>query len=307
MLRNTRDLFYFCFGLLQSIWLLLWWRPQVVFAKGGFVCLPVGLAAAFLRIPLVTHDSDTVPGLTNRVLSRYARFMAVAMPEQYYTYPKERIRYTGLPIREEFVAVTPELQKQARHMLNIPDSAFVVAVFGGSLGAVRLNDAIVGIAQQFLSADSQHWLLHQTGKNQYDEVMSIYASLPTNTKNRIQAWPFVDESHIVSAAADVVVSRAGSSALEFGVQKKAVILVPNPVLTGGHQTINARVLADQNAVISVTEKEIVASNNQALLDAVEDLKQHPKKRQEISENLHALAIPNAAAKIVESLTEAMQK
>lgn len=305
MLRNIRDLFYFSLGVLQSIWLLAWWRPQVVFAKGGFVCLPVGLAAALLRIPLVTHDSDTVPGLTNRVLSRYARFMAVAMPEQYYSYPKERIRYTGLPIRAEFVAVTQEIQKHARRTLNIPESAFVVAVFGGSLGAVRLNDAIVAIAQQFLAKGSQHWLLHQTGKSQYDNVVSSYDAIPPVDRGRIRVWSFVDDSHVVTAAADVVVSRAGSSALELGVQKKAAILVPNPVLTGGHQTINARVLADQNAVVVVSEKEITDTNNLALLDAITYLEQHPEKRKVLSDNLHTLAKPNAAANIVKVLKEAM--
>ncbi len=306
MLRNIRDFFYFSFGLLQSLWLLIWWRPQVVFAKGGFVCLPVGLAAAFLRIPLVTHDSDTVPGLTNRVLARYARYMAVAMPEQYYTYPKDQIRYTGLPIREEFTTVTPALQSQARQKLGIPESAFVVAVFGGSLGAVRLNNAIVAIAQGFLAKDSQRWLLHQTGKAQYDDVKDYYASLSPGMQQRIQSWPFVDDSHIVTAAADVIVSRAGSSSFEFGVQKKAVILVPNPVLTGGHQTINARVLSEQQAAVSVSEKEITESHNQALLDAIEDLEAHPKKRETLSENLHTLAKPNAAANIVAVLQEAVR-
>lgn len=153
-------MFYFGLGFIQSVWLLLWWRPRVVFAKGGFVCLPVGLAAALLRIPLVTHDSDTVPGLTNRILAKYARYMAVAMPEHYYSYPKERIRYTGLPIRGDFASVSPADVRTARAQLGIPESAFVVAVFGGSLGAVRLNNAVTGVAEAFLQQSQQHWLLH---------------------------------------------------------------------------------------------------------------------------------------------------
>ena len=304
MLRNFRDFFYFIIGFLQSLWLLIWWRPNVLFVKGGFVGLPVGLAAAFLRIPIVTHDSDTVPGLTNRILSRYARFMAVAMPKEYYKYPKDRIRYTGLPIRSEFVPVTPKIQNQARTYLGIPESAFVVAVFGGSLGAVRLNNAIVNISESFLNEDTERWLLHQAGGFQHEEVSQFYDSLPKSVRSRVKTWSFLEDMHIVTAAADVIVSRAGSSFHELGAQQKAVILVPNPVLTGGHQTINARVLAEHKAAIVLTERELTDTKNTVLLKNLDELATKPNKRHTLGQALGALVVPNAAAKIVSVLEEA---
>lgn len=278
----------------------------MLFVKGGFVGLPVGLAAALLRIPVVTHDSDTVPGLTNRILARYASFMAVAMPEQYYHYPKKQIRYTGLPIRSEFIKITPAEQIRVRKELGIPDDAYVVAVFGGSLGAVRLNDSVTAIAKEFLQRNPKAWLLHQTGKAQYADVAAVYESLEKGLKVRVRAWPFVDAVHEVSAVADVVVSRAGSSVYELGVQRKAVVLVPNPILTGGHQTANARILAQRKAVVVLTEQELAQSSNKLLLDTIEDLGNHPDKGKKLADALSGLAIPDAATRIVAVLEEAIR-
>ena len=90
---NLRDIFFVVCGFVQSFFKLLVWRPDVVFTKGGYVCLPVGLAAKILRIPLVIHDSDAHPGLTNRVLSRWATAIATGAPLEYYPYPKKISRY----------------------------------------------------------------------------------------------------------------------------------------------------------------------------------------------------------------------
>lgn len=306
MLRNFRDFFYFVAGFFQSVWLLLWWRPSVLFVKGGFVGLPVGLAAALLRIPIVTHDSDTVPGLTNRILSRYARFMAVAMPPEHYQYPKNRIRYTGLPIRPEFIPVTPKIKHVARQKLMIPDTDFVVAVFGGSLGAVRLNNAVISVSEDYLKGDQKRWLLHQTGSFQKQEITDFYQELEPSIKDRIKTWSFLDDMHYVSAAADVIISRAGSSIHELGAQHKAVILVPNPVLTGGHQTINANVLAQHHAAIVISEKELTESRNELLLTQLEKLSKSPEERVTLGQALGDLVVPDAAARIVSVLEEALR-
>lgn len=303
-LRNIRDLFLFLIGLFQSIWLLIWWRPNVVFVKGGFVGLPVGLAAALLRIPIVTHDSDTVPGLTNRILARYARFMAVAMPPEYYHYPKSRIRYTGLPIRDEFHAVSPEERRLAREQLGVPNDSFVVAVFGGSQGAVRLNEAVQSIAAEFMAADPKRWLLHQTGAYHFDEINTAYKTLSTDVVQRVRLWPFLKDIHLVSAAADIVVSRAGSSIHELSAQQRAVVLVPNPMLTGAHQIINARVLMERGAALVVTEDDLAKTNNKALAEALSYLAERPEQRKQLADALGTLAVPNAAAHIVTVLEEA---
>lgn len=300
MLRNFRDLFYFGMGLLQSVWLFLRWRPDVIFVKGGYVGLPVGLAGAFLHIPLVTHDSDTLPGLTNRILSRYAKYTAVAMPPKYYTrYEKNKIRYTGLPIRSEFTKVTKTMMNEAKKELGIPASARVLVVVGGSLGAIRLNNAVLAISEELLNNNRDLYLLHVTGAQQYQDITDYYRSLSHDLAERIKCWPFYEAVHLVTAVADVVVSRAGSSIHELSVQQKCVILVPNPVLTGGHQTVNAKVLADQDAVVVVSEKQLAATQNVILDEVVQDLLDNDEMRSRLASNLSELAVPNAVEKIVD--------
>lgn len=305
MLRNLRDFLYFIAGFLQCLWLLIWWRPNVVFVKGGFVGLPVGLAAVMLHIPVVTHDSDAVPGLTNRILSRYAQYMAVAMPPEYYDYNKSKMRYTGLPIREEFTKVTADMIDLYRHDLSIPVDAFVTVVVGGSLGAIRLNNAVMACSSDYLGADINRWLIHLTGGYQYDEVRAYYDTLDTENKNRVLVWPFRDDIYKITGLADIIISRAGSSIHELSIQQKTVILVPNPVLTGGHQTINANILAKRGATIVVTERDLADSNDQRLLEAINELAFDEVLRNKLAMNLNGLAIEHADVKIVEVLDEAM--
>ena len=305
MIKNSRDSLYFLFGIIQSLWILALYRPSIVFVKGGFVGLPVGLAAAFWHIPIVVHDSDTIPGLTNRILSRYAKLMAVAMPPEYYRYPKKFTRYTGLPIRPEFTPVTKAIKKSARNILSIPDTAKVITVVGGSLGAMRLNNAITDIAPSLLASDKNIWLLHVTGSNQYQEVESFYQSLPKEEYQRTKCWPFLDDVHQLTAAATIVVSRAGSSIHELSAQQKTVILVPNPVLTGGHQTVNAKLLQKRHAAIVVTEDQLDTTDDEQLSIVIRQLLASPNERQNLSKALSSLAVPNASAKIVDVIYEVL--
>ena len=186
----------------------------------------------------------------------------------------------------------------------MPDDSFVVAIFGGSQGAVRLNEAVQSIAAEFMAADSKRWLLHQTGAYHFDEISAAYKMLGTDVAQRVRLWPFLKDIHLVSAAADIVVSRAGSSIHELSAQQRAVVLVPNPMLTGAHQTINARVLMERGAALVVTEDDLAKTNNKALAEALSYLAERPKQREQLADALGTLAVPNAAAHIVTVLEEA---
>lgn len=225
------------------------------------------------------------------------------MPEEFYSYPAAKIRRTGLPIRPEWKEVTKAVKLAAREQLNIPQDAFVISVIGGSLGAVRLNNAVMSIARKYLSQQDA-WLLHVTGANQHKEVKLFYESLPAHEYDRVLLWPYSDELHTISAASDIVVTRAGSTIHELSVQQKTTILVPNPVLTGGHQTINARAIADMKAAIVVTEADIAETNGTVLLDAVENLRNNPAQATELARKLGTLAIPDATKRIVAVIEEA---
>lgn len=304
IIKNVRDMFLMGLGFVQSVWLLLRWRPDVVFAKGGFVCVPVGLAAALLRVPIVTHDSDALPGLTNRILSRFARKQCVGLPVEYYKqYDARKLVQTGVPISNKYHAVSDSDINALKTKMQIPAASKVITVFGGSLGAVRINNAFLESVPTLLAKFPSLYVFHITGSQQSEEIALAYGSLPEDLAKRIWAWPFVTNLDEITAIADVVISRSGATSLaELGTQQKAVILVPNPFLTGGHQTYNARLVAEKNAAISVSEKQL-ADPGFNFDEVIVNLLQDVERQKELGANLAAITVPGAAAKIATIIAE----
>lgn len=142
LLKNIRDLLLFIIGFFQSLFGLIFWRPQIVFAKGGFVCLPVGLSAKLLGIPLVIHDSDTYPGLTNRILSNFASLILTGAPLENYSYPASKSHYVGIPIGEEFEPLSEARQQDAKQSLGFSKTKPLLLITGGGLGARNINETV---------------------------------------------------------------------------------------------------------------------------------------------------------------------
>jgi UDP-N-acetylglucosamine--N-acetylmuramyl-(pentapeptide) pyrophosphoryl-undecaprenol N-acetylglucosamine transferase len=306
VLKNIRDVFLFCFGLLQSFFILIFWRPDVVFVKGGYVGLPVGLASALLRVPIVTHDSDSIPGLTNRILSRYARLQAVGLPVDLYSdyYLMSKLRFTGVPIKPDFFNLDAQAELNAEDRFGINKGSKVVAFIGGSLGAVRLNEAIL-LNLRDLLRDQSIYVLWVTGAHQHEDIIKRIADYGLD-KNRLKIFAFTDQIHNILAAADVVVSRAGATSIaELAAAAKPTILVPNPYLTGGHQLKNARSLADSGTVLVVTEKQL-SDKPTILSEQIFNLFTNNLLRQKLSRNFYSLAVPDATKRIVDTLDEAVK-
>jgi UDP-N-acetylglucosamine--N-acetylmuramyl-(pentapeptide) pyrophosphoryl-undecaprenol N-acetylglucosamine transferase len=307
VLRNIRDVLYTTIGFWQSLYRLARLRPQVIFIKGGFVGVPIGLAAALLRISFVTHDSDSMAGLANRLIARWAAAHAVAMPKELYRYPAAKTFEVGIPIDARFVPVSPPLLQKYRQELHIPESSHVVFVTGGGLGAARLNQAVAIIAEHLLEAFPGLYLLHATGRGNEAAVQAVYRQLPDEMQRRIVIKDFVRDLYRYSGAADVIVARGGASALaEFAAQAKACVVVPNPLLTGGHQLKNAQHLQEQGAITVVTEDEL-QNDPAALMPAITRLLQNPDERAELGGRLHSLAHPDAAAKLSDLLLRYARK
>lgn len=297
MLKNIRDLFFVFIGFWQSLFQLWRIKPAIVFLKGGFVSVPVGLAAAILRIPFITHDSDTLPGLANRLVARWAVCHAVAMPKEFYPYPTNKTVVTGVPLASEFKQVTAEMMRQYRMELGLGESEQVIFVTGGGLGAVRLNNAVIAVAEQLLIQFPGLYILHAAGRGQDRLVQSAYSELPEKLQNRIVVKDFVVDLYRYSGAADVVIARGGASALaEFAVQGKSCVLVPNPLLTGGHQLKNAEHLKSMDAVAVVTEEEI-KDNPESLLLVVSRLLLNGADREAMGGRLRELAHENSASEL----------
>jgi UDP-N-acetylglucosamine--N-acetylmuramyl-(pentapeptide) pyrophosphoryl-undecaprenol N-acetylglucosamine transferase len=294
--KNLRDAILVLVGLWQSFWLLGKIRPDVIFVKGGFVGVPVGLAAAMRGIPFVTHDSDALPGLANRIIARWAKVHAVALPKEIYTiYPPQKTVTVGVPISRNFGKVTHDEVKAWRRQLGLGRADKVLFVTGGGNGADRLNKAVMNCVPELLERYPKLYVVHVTGRALEDGARQCYMQfLNTDEQKRVVVKGFVTNLYQYSGTADVIVTRAGgSSTAEFAAQARACIVVPNPQLAGGHQTKNAKVLADRKAIRLVSEATL-KSEPLALMPAITDLLDHPEKGRALGAKLAELAQPNSA-------------
>jgi UDP-N-acetylglucosamine--N-acetylmuramyl-(pentapeptide) pyrophosphoryl-undecaprenol N-acetylglucosamine transferase len=301
VLPNLRDAFLAFCGFLQSFFKLLVWRPDVVFTKGGYVCLPVGFAAKLLGIPLVIHDSDAHPGLTNRVLSRWATAIATGAPLEYYPYPKNISRYVGIPISDQFVPMNEALRKRIKKELGFDERRPLIVITGGGLGAKRLNNVVAQALPELLRMSS---IMLISGTGQYDELR---ATTPQDDE-RYQLHDFISEGMAsILGAADIVVTRAGATIiLELAALAKPTILVPNAYLTAGHQLKNAAVYAEKDAVTVLDEKQLEAAPD-ILVSSLAELLISPAKKQKMAKQLHAFAKPDAARDMADMIMDATKR
>lgn len=303
MLLNIRDIFKLIVGITESFWLLLKIRPNVVFIKGGYVGVPVGLASRLLRIPYVTHDSDALPGLTNRMIAKKAKANAVGMPAAHYPYPKQKIVYVGIPVTEDFLEISETLRAQKRKDLELAASDFLLLITGGSNGAQRLDKIAHASLEKLLERNPKLNIAHQVGKDNEE----IYADYPVHLHSRIRVAKFFKPLSAYLSAADAVIARAGATAItEIGMQKKPLIIVPNPYLSGGHQLKNAHVYQTKKAALVVNEHQ--ALKDPALLSAaVAKIIDSPDFAVSMADNLYALMKKNSADKISELLINIARK
>ena len=301
---NLRDAIYVLIGLVQSFWLLHRLRPDVIFIKGGYVGVPVGLTAALLGIPYITHDSDALPGLANRVIARWAKLHAVGQPKEVYAYPAAKTVTVGVPVQADYQPVTAALMQQYRQELGLSAYQQIICVAGGGLGAQRLNQVLATIAPRLLSDFPELAIIHQVGRKHEHTAASDYAAgLTPADRERVIIKGFVTDMYRLSGAADLIVSRAGATNMaEFAIQAKPCIIVPNPALTGGHQLKNAKVLADQGSIEVLSEADMMAKPDR-LYELIADLLKQPQKRQQLAEKLAQLAHPDAAKRLAKLILE----
>lgn len=303
-LKNGRDGAYVAMGIGQSYRLLKQLQPQVVFVKGGFVGVPVGLAAARLGIPYITHDSDAIPGLANRLIARWAARHAVALPREIYQYPANKTVTVGVPISHKYQPADEATRKRLRRQLGLEAYDKLLLVTGGGLGAQRLNEAVIANAPDLLACYPGLAIVHLAGRAQVVDVREKYnKALKVADHGRVIVHGFVANLYDYGAAADVVITRAGGTSIaEFAAQAKACVVVPNPLLTGGHQLKNAQALVERDA-IKVVDEAALAADPQALAVALRPLLDDPQAAERLGRQLHSMAQPDAARRLAMVLLE----
>lgn len=299
--KNLRDMVWVVVGLWQSFWLLRSLKPQVIFVKGGFVGVPVGLAAALLRIPYVTHDSDVIPGLANRVIARWATAHAVALPEELYHYPIDKTVTVGVPVSSEYVPVTSALQEEYRRHLGLQAYKQVVLVTGGGNGARRLNELVIENASFLLKRFPGLAIVHLSGRSLENETKAAYAkALTPEQVSRVSVKGFVHDLHMYSGAADVIIARGSATNLaEFAIQSKPCLVIPASQLIWTVK--NSETLAKAGAVMSLNEDQ--ASQELRLANTLASLLENPGKMRELGKKLQSYARPGAAKHLAKLLIE----
>lgn len=289
---NLGDITRIIRGGFASLWLLMRHRPDVVFAKGGYVCLPLGLAAWLLRVPLVIHDSDTRPGLTNRVLARFAQRIATGSPLENYPYDKRKTTYTGVPISPQFGPVTPSRQAELKQKLGLPSDRPLIVATGGGLGSRLINQATIAAADKIGDTASFYIV---TGKGNLD----IAKTQADNNKN-VSLTDFVYQGMPeVLGAADIVVARGSATFLqELAGLEKAVVVVPAHQL--GDQLKNAEMFASSGAAVVLSDDDLVDKLPGALSQLLSD----EVARQDYASRLHQFARPGAATDVAKIIVEA---
>lgn len=298
---NTRDFFRTLAGIREAYKVLKQVQPDLVFSKGGFVAVPVGIAARLRRIPIITHDSDSLPGLANKIIGRWATVNAVGANSGSYPYPKEKIIYTGIPIDEKITPVTNLLKRSFRRQIGLPADAEVILAGGAGLGSRDINNKIIEISRSLLSLHSNLYIIHITGNKHLAEASDKYrAILDRDLLTRVEIFSFVNDFYKYSGAADLVVTRGGATVLaELAAQHKACIVIPAPFLAEGHQLKNTQRLKKLGAIESLPND----ATSKQLLNLVELLMRNKQRRLKLGENFGSIAQPDAAGKLAGVILE----
>jgi UDP-N-acetylglucosamine--N-acetylmuramyl-(pentapeptide) pyrophosphoryl-undecaprenol N-acetylglucosamine transferase len=291
---------------LQALLLVARRRPRVVVAVGGYASVPVGLAAALLRVPVVVVNVDAAPGAANRLLARVARASAVAWPGTALA----RAVVTGAPLRPEVVAAAaaeparPSPDPAARAALGVPPGRSTVAVVGGSLGARRLNEAALALARRWAERGDLA-LYHVVGRR---DAAWAHAEWDETSAGATGLWyrQVEYEAHMekVLRAADVVVGRAGGMTVaEVAAVGTPALFVPLPGAPRDHQTANARVLVDVGAAVLVRDEDCDGERLDAELTA---LLADPARLEAMAKAALALGRPAATEAVVGLVEQAAE-
>ncbi|MBT5015962.1 undecaprenyldiphospho-muramoylpentapeptide beta-N-acetylglucosaminyltransferase [Candidatus Peregrinibacteria bacterium] len=297
-LANALDAIKVPLGVLRASLIMIRFRPDVVFSKGGYVSVPVILAARILKKPIVIHDSDAKPGLTTKIAKKFAKKILLGYPEAAQHFPKEKVVITGIPIREE---IFKGGIKEGLDKTGFSASKPVILVMGGSLGAQHLNKVIEKALPELLTFTQ---VIHITGRGK-----KIH-HVPGNAKGYIgkyKAFEYVDaELPHLYRISDFIIGRAGANSIaEIQALKKPSLLVPlGAPVSHGDQIANARVLEERGGCIIVPDSEF---NSNKLIKVLKPLLSDKSALKRMSRKAYHPFNPKAAEKIAKILLAEAKK
>ena len=295
-IQNFFDIFRSFFGLFVAVWKLYVIYPDVIFSKGGFTSVPVLTAAKFLRIPVVIHESDAVPGRANKLAMKQARYIGIAYDDAAQFFPAEKTALVGIPIRQEVKNVSADPFTQ----LGIPNDKPLIYITGGSSGAERLNDIVFNSLKQLLP---NYRIFHQTGTANVEDlrllVQSLYKDSPDLGNYYIEGNVPAQTVAALMSAASLVITRAGSTTLfEIAYHGKPAIIIPIPEDVSRDQRTNAYAYARSGAASVIEEHNMTTS---LFVQEINTIINDQNRRKTMSDAAKTMATEDAAKKISDLL------
>lgn len=289
-LQNAKFPFKLIDSLLKSRKIIKEFKPDIAIGTGGFASGAVVRVASQMGIPTLIQEQNSYPGITNKMLSKKAKTICVAYEGLEKFFPKDKMVFTGNPVRQDIANDTNKQDALAHFGLN--PSKKTLLVLGGSLGSRRINQLIEKERDFFKKHDIQ--LLWQCGKFYFSE----YKKYDDQTNAKVFA--FIDRMDLVYATADFIISRAGASSVsELAIVGKPVIFIPSPNVAEDHQTKNALAISSKQGAILIKEKDLDSQFSIVFSDLI----QNQKLQSELSDNISALAKPNATKDIVDQIVK----
>ena len=279
-------------SLIQAVYILKAFKPDVVVGVGGYASGPTLRAAVQLKIPTLIQEQNSFPGITNRLLGKKTNRICVAYENMQRWFPEENTILTGNPVRKAAVGIEGKKQEALAHF-GLSKQQPVVLIVGGSQGARAINLAIVHQLKKFTENGLQ--LIWQTGIHFQNEAFN---AIQSQNLSNIIATPFIQRMDLAYAAADIIVSRAGAMSIsEISIVAKPAIFVPLPTAAEDHQTKNAQRLVEQNAALMVAN----AHAEKELIPAIVMLSNDASLQRQLGENIRQFALPEATDRIVQEV------
>ncbi|MCG9970210.1 undecaprenyldiphospho-muramoylpentapeptide beta-N-acetylglucosaminyltransferase [Christiangramia crocea] len=290
--------FIFPFKLMSSLSksrkIIKKFKPDVVIGTGGFASGPLLRVAMSKGIPTLIQEQNSLPGITNRILAKYADTICAAYEKVKEVFPPERTKITGNPVRQDLLNVN-ELREEGIRYFKLSKEKKTVLVLGGSLGAKRINKLIETYLKKFQQENIQ--LIWQIGKLYFEDYKK-YESANVRTRE------FINRMDLAYAAADVIISRAGAGSVsELCIVGKPVLFIPSPNVAENHQAKNAKAVTEHDAALMIEEDELTERFEPSFFSLLSD----ERSMERFAVNIRNLALPNATSAIVDEVEKLIER
>ncbi|WAA13681.1 undecaprenyldiphospho-muramoylpentapeptide beta-N-acetylglucosaminyltransferase [Fervidibacillus halotolerans] len=285
---NVKTVIKFLKGVKESKRIIKEFKPDLVVGMGGYVSAPVVYAASRLNVPSLIHEQNSIPGLTNKLLSRFVDKIAISFEDSARYFPADKVVVTGNPRATEVLGRDGKRGKQS---IGLDLEKTTVLIFGGSRGARPINEAVLKILSDFGTRTYQ--VLYITGEIHY-EAVKREAALAGNAEN-VKIVPFIHNMPEILAGTDLVVSRAGATSIsEFTSIGLPSILIPSPYVTNNHQEKNAELLQKANAAVVILEKDL---SGKRLLEEIDRIVDEKGRLEQMKKAAKSLGVQDAAYRL----------